>query len=255
MRKVMVTFSGAAYNDTTRFIAERATSLGADDCWVFDDRYLLNTGFVDRNRFLYDAEPKFGFGFCGWKAAIISDALDHLEDGDVVFYTDADCYPIGADFSKVFDACGKAGGVFLFAEQGCSMLRFTKKDCYLAMGQPLADGEIAAGRFSVWQKGPFLPKQMLAEWWAYSVNPRCMLWDHSILSADHPEFARHTTEQSVLSVLAKKYSVLLHRTPDQNGSIPQDYDIYPQILLQVGCTGNRADLSGSAYRNIPWEKK
>ena len=255
MRKIVLTFSGAAYDPMTRITAETATSLGADECWVLDDKWLLSTGYVEANRFLYEADPTFGFGSCSWKSFCISTAMDHLQDGDCVFYWDGDTHPIGANFSKVFDACDKAGGVFLFAEQGCSTLRFTKKDCFLAMGIPIADSEIAAGRFSVWQKGSFLAKQMLAEWWAYSVNPRCMLWDHSILAPDHPEFARHTTEQSVLSLLAQKYKVPLHRTPDQWGSIPQDYDIYPQVLLQVGCTGDRSNLSGSAYRNIPWEKK
>src|ERR1017187_70140 len=250
MRKILVTFGGKAYDERIKVTVERAPTLGADAVWVFDDKWLLTTGFVDHNRFLYDANPKFGFGYCGWKAFVIQSALDRLENGDVVFYVDADTFPIGKPFGQVFDACDKAGGVFLFAEQGCSSLHYTKKDCFLAMGVPLEDGEIAAGRFSLWQKGPFLPKQMLAEWWAYSVNPRCMLWDHSILAPDHPEFARHCTEQSVLTLLKQKYQIPLHRTPDQWGSVDKDYDLYPQILEQKWAEGDRSDVSGSQYRNI-----
>jgi hypothetical protein len=258
MRKILVTFGGKAYDTQTAITVREAPKLGADEVWVFDDKWLLETGFCRYSPFLYDAEPKrheghskFGFGYCGWKAFVISSALERLKDNDVVFYVDADTHPIGNPFGQVFDACAKAGGVFLFEEQGCSTLRFTKRDCWTAMGLPLKESIIAAGRFSLWQKGSFLAKQMLAEWWTYSINPRCMLWDSSILTPDHPEFARHTTEQSVLSLLAQKYDIPLHRTPDQWGSVPKDYELYQQILLQVGATGNREDVSGSVYRNFP----
>lgn len=253
MRRAYVTFSGAAYDETTALIVERAPKLGADAVMVFDDRWLIDTGYVDANRWLYDAEPKFGFGYCSWKAFTILSAMDRLEDGDVVFYVDADTFPIGAPFGQLFDACAAAGGVFLFEEQGCSNLTFTKADCMVAMGLSVADATIAAGRFSLWRKGSFLARQMLSEWWAYSVNPRCMLWDHSVIVPDQPEFRRHTTEQSVLTQLARKYGVRLHRTPDQNGSLglyADDDALYPQILEQRWCTGNRGDLSGSRFRTV-----
>ncbi len=253
MRKILLTFSGRAYDATTALTVERAPRLGADQVWVYDDKWLIDSGYVAANKWLYDANPKFGFGYCSWKAFVILSAMDRLADGDVLFYVDADTYPLNAPFGQVFDACAAAGGVFLFEEQGCSNLRFTKADCMVAMGLPIGDATIAAGRFSVWQKGPFLPRQILTEWWAYSVNPRCMLWDHSIIVKDQPEFARHTTEQSVLTQLARKYSIRLHRTPDQNGSLglyADDDALYQQILEQKWCAGDRTNLRGSTYRNI-----
>ncbi len=254
MRKILLTFSGRAYDYATKLTVERAPKLGADQVWVFDDKWLLETGYVALNKWLYDAEPKFGFGYCSWKAFVILSAMDRLADGDVVFYADADTYPLDKPFGQVFEACAAAGGVFLFEEQGCSNLHYTKADCMVAMGLPIGDATIAAGRFSVWQKGPFLARQVLAEWWAYSVNPRCMLWDRSVIVKDQPQFARHTTEQSVLTQLARKYSIRLHRTPDQNGSFglyADDDALYRQIFEQLWCKGNRADLRGSSYRNIP----
>lgn len=254
MRKILVTFGGRAYDASIAVTIERAPRLGVDDVWVYDDKWLIDSGYVAVNKWLYDAEPKFGFGYCSWKAFVVASALDRLACGDVVFYVDADTYPLDKPVGQLFDACAAAGGVFLFEEQGCSNLHYTKADCMVAMGLPIAECTIAAGRFSLWQKGPFLARQMLAEWWAYSVNPRCMLWDRSVIVPDQPEFARHTTEQSVLTNLARKYGIPLHRTPDQNGSIglyAADDALYAQVFEQKWCTGNRADLSGSRYRNIP----
>ena len=68
----------------------------------------------------------------------------------------------------------------LFEEQA-SNIRFTKRGCRLVMGVPDGDGPHACGRFSLWQKGSFIARQMLNEWWAYSINRECQLWDGSHL--------------------------------------------------------------------------
>jgi len=269
MRKVTVTFSGKAYDETTRLIVERAPQMGADEVMVFDDRWLIETDFYRLNRWIFEAPSrihgegpngplhKHGFGWTSWKAFVISSAMDRLNDGDVILYLDADTYPV-APFGQLFDACAHEGGLYLFAEMGCSNLRYTKADCHLVMGLPVEDGPHGCARFSLWQKGPFLPRQALAQWWAYSINPRCSLWDSSILQPDPPEYYRNSAEQSVLTNISRLYGLPLHRTPDQAGAWnpanqpekPADWDLYGQVFEQLYRVGNRGDLSGSSYRNV-----
>ncbi len=224
---------------------------------VYDDKWLIESGYVDRNRWLFEARSQIqntghwyqhGFGWCSWKGFILLDAFERMQPGDVALYLDADTFPI-APFGQLFEAAEREGGVFLF-DEGVSNARFTKADCMAVMGLPIADGAHACGRFSFWQKGPFLPRQMLTEWWAYSINPRCTLWDTSVLVPDPPAYFRNSTEQSVLSNLAIKYGIPLHRSPDGTPSCSLDTDLYPQVFEQVWCAGDRADTSGSSYRNI-----
>lgn len=257
MRKVLVTFGGAAYDETTGEMILQAgfAGLGASHVWVYDDKWLMEqTEYYDVNAWIFAAKSRIhgegqhgaiyqhGFGWCSWKAFIIQSAWDRLKDGDVVLYLDADCYPV-APFGHLFDACSAAGGVYLF-EEHASSLRFTKGDCFAVMGLPYEEIPHACGRFSLWQKGSFLARQMLAEWWAYSINPRCTLWDSSILVKDKPEYYRNSTEQSVLSNLAAKYSIPLHPIPDQGG-LPEN-----RLFHQEWCKGDRSDYSGSKYRNV-----
>lgn len=262
MKRVIATFSGRAYDPTTKLTVERAPVMGADQVMVFDDKWLIGTGYTTVNKWLFDAtsriqdEPtvyKHGFGWCSWKAFVILSAWDRVQDGDVVMYLDGDTFPV-APFGQLFDACDRAGGVFIF-EEVASNLRFTKAECMLVMGLPIEDGTHACGRFSLWQKGSFLARQILAEWWAYSINPYCTLWGRSTLVKDPPEYYRNSTEQSVLTNLAHKYNIPLHRTPDQFGApqpgVPcKDLDLYPQVFEQKWCAGDRTDLSGSSYRNL-----
>lgn len=261
MKRILLTFSGQAYNDLTAITVERGPNMGADAVWVYDDRWLIESGYHEINRWLFEAtckiqdEPhvhKHGFGWCSWKGFIISHAFNRLQDGDIVLYLDADTYPI-RDFGKLFDTAGREG-VVLF-EEVASNLRFTKADVGAAMGVPVTDGTMACGRFSLWKKGHFLAHQMLAEWWAYSINPRCTLWDRSVLVKDPPEYYRNSTEQSVLTQLQRKYNLPLHRGPDLWGA-PQsgetrDMEAYPEpVFEQKWCAGDRSNLSGSRYRNV-----
>ncbi len=274
MRRVVCTFSGKAYNVTTAIIEQCSLSgkWGANDVLVFDDKWLLSTDYYRVNRWLFDAKScihgegnsgavyQHGFGWCSWKSFVIQSAWDRMQDGDIVLYLDADTYPV-APFGMLFDQCADEGGVMLFEEQA-SNLRFTKRGCRLVMGIPDGDGPHACGRFSLWQKGSFIARQMLAEWWAYSINRECTLWDGSRLTdlggnacGDPPEYYRHSTEQSVLSNLAIKYGIPLHRAPDQGGYplVPgaKDAELYPvQLFEQKWCEGDRSDLSGSSYRNV-----
>ncbi len=263
MKKVYITFSGAAYDSTTAKIVQDGPRLGVDEVLVYDDRWLIGHPFYQLNRWIFEREPKFGFGWCCWKPLIILEEMKRLEHGDLVLYTDADTFPI-ADLSPLFELC-RRDQIVLFEAQGCLHNRFTKRDCLLVMNSDKPehrDTVMACGRFQLFQKGSWLVQQFLYEWLAYNLNPLCQFsdtlqssWQTSMLASEHATYARHSAEQSVLGLLALRYGIKLHREACQFGwprleGAGQPEDDYPQLFEQVYCQGNRADLSGSRYRNV-----
>ncbi len=50
-------------------------------------------------------------GYCSWKALLFFECFRKLDDGDVVFYVDADCKPIG-DLTPIFDIAARDGACF-----------------------------------------------------------------------------------------------------------------------------------------------
>lgn len=266
MRRVYITFSGRAYDETTAKIVNDAPKFGATDVWVYDDRWLEEKadgqpGFRSVNQWLWETQRKFGFGWCAWKPYIILDALARLSYGDVVLYTDADTYPI-ADLSVLFEECAREG-IVLFNAQGWINRRVVRRDCFIAMGQDQEryhNGNHACGRFQLFRKGNYLGQQVLMEWLAYSVNPLCQQWHEyqSKYGAEFSDFYVHRTEQSVLSLLANKYAIPLYREAcgfgwpidlaycEANGILGR----YPQLFRQEDARGPRT-LEGSRFRNVP----
>ena len=277
MKNILITFAGRAYDPRVARTVQDAPGFGAEEVLVYDDRFIIENvdahgrSFRSVNTWLWETKRKFGFGWCSWKPYVIMHALSRCNNGDVVFYVDADCVPI-ADLTPVFNQARNLG-IVLFDAQGWTNERVVRRDCFIAMGQDeprYHQGKHACGRFSAFCKGDYLSQQLLMEWLTYSVNPLCQQWgDYQsqygkdladfTKNLSHPDGGEHRTEQAVLSLLAAKYDIQLHREACQFGwPIDREYcaahnivaDLYPQLFHQEYCQGDRTDLSGSRFRNV-----
>lgn len=260
-KRIYITFSGAAYDETTSRIVEFAPKFGADQVFVYDDRWLMGREFYHVNKWLWTypdtQEPKRkprGFGWFCWKPYVIMHALEHYcQPGDIVLYTDADTFPIH-DFSMLYDECARIGGTMLFNAYGCDHAQWCKTDCSLVMGnwpEFWGDKDHGVARFMLFQKGPWQVQQFLMEWLTYSINPVATTFEPSFLRGDPVNFHEHRTEQAIMTNLAYKYGHKLYREACQNAATqPEDQELYPQLFTQVGCHANGKSLEGSRYRNV-----
>jgi len=257
MKKIYITFSGSAYDATTEKIVQHAPRFGADEVLVYDDVWLTGTDFHRHNQWLWQHPGwngrKLGFGWFAWKPFVILDALDRLQEGDIVLYTDADTHPI-ADFSMLYDECARIGGAMLFNAYGCDNRYYCKRDAFVVMGQdypPYTDHRTAGvARFMLFRKGPWRPRQFLYEWLTYAVNPKATTFDASTIAPELPGFGEHRTEQAIMTLLAYKYDYKLYREACQFGAAhPEDKELYGQLFEQVGGTGPRT-MAGSRFRNV-----
>lgn len=254
MRKVLVTFGGRAYDLNIALTMQNKDISGVDDIRVYDDAWLLQTPFYETNRWIFERKPQNHLGHCCWKPLIILDTMKGLNWGDVVLYVDGDTSPI-ANLDPLFEIARREK-VVLFEATGCDNLRFTKAECFAAiLGKAPFSSQHACGRFQLFTCGNMFANQLLLEWQTYMLNPLCQFDEGSTTMPDQPEFFRNSADQSVLSMLALKYNIPLHREACQYGwpahpGIGQPGDTYPQLFHQEWATGDRNDVSGSRFRNV-----
>lgn len=269
MRRILITFSGAAYDHTTKEIVERTPGFGVDEVRVYDDKWLLEQEFYRLNKQWWSTpDTKYnipggrGFGWFIWKPFLLLHALENAKIGDIVLFTDADTYPI-ADLGCIFERCTMEQ-IVLFKAQGCRHENYCKRDTFIVMGQ---DDPIwryrqhAVARFMLFQKGSWKVQQFLMEWLTYCLNPFANTFDTSRIhlqgmnhcsSWEHAELYEPRCEQAILTNLAHKYGIPLHREADQSGKACESYEDtwMPRLFHQDGNCGDKNDLSGSAYRNV-----
>lgn len=250
---VYITFGGAAYDRTTKTVFEARIS-GVDDVRVYDDKWLMTQDFYRQNKWLWDHPHKRGFGWYAWKPYIIWHALESLglDDGDVVLYVDADCVPI-APLGVLFDTCRNEGGIMLFASEGHRQIEWCKQDCYNVMGQG-EDFNAPAGvaRFMLFEKGPWRTTQFIMEWLTYCVNPYANTFDRSV-DGERSDFIEHRAEQAIMTNLAHKYGIPLHREACGAGEgIDRDRHLYGQLFVQLNDDTEHvtSEPVGSAYFNV-----
>jgi hypothetical protein len=122
------------------------------------------------------------------------------------------------------------------------------------MGQTIDYGAPAGvARFALFQKGPWKVTQFLMEWLTYCVNPTTTTFDRSVLGAEVPGFIEHRTEQAIMSNLAHKYHIELHREACQSGNgSSRDRHLYQQLFVQHDDDVEHvtAPVQGSAFANI-----
>ena len=255
MKKILITFGGDIYDETTKLVVENGLKYGADEVWVYDDLWLTQQDFYKQNSYFWEHPHKRGFGWYIWKPFIIWHALQKLEDGDIVMFTDADCYPI-ANFSILYDICNWDGGIMLFAAETHKQWKWCKRDTYIVMAQDkeeYRDVQAGVARFMLFQKGVWKSTQFLMEWLTYCVNPLANTFDPSVLGTELDGFIEARAEQAIMSNLSYKYKLKLYRELCEGGAgSSRDRDLYQQLFSQVNPhkIKKTAEVKGSKYFNI-----
>ena len=231
MKKLLIAFSGKRYDATTKLIVENGPKCGVDEVRIYDDRWLIDQHpeFIEaRKDLFYDAEGKWtrGFGWFCWKPFVILDALERFcNDGDVVMYTDADCYPMN-DLTPFYDHADKHG-VMLFAAAGFKQGHWCKRDCDDEMGMSFREKQAGNARYMLFKKGATVHKEnviggdvrdeILKPWLHYASIKKATTFEKS--ENEYPDLQQHRCEQAILTNLAHWYGIPLHRPPCEDGAV------------------------------------
>ena len=81
----LVTFANENFYDRQKYLEEYAQSLGMGG-YSYTHEWLKEQDFYEENKNILQDET--GLGYFLWKSYIINDAINKMEDGDILFYTD-----------------------------------------------------------------------------------------------------------------------------------------------------------------------
>lgn len=171
---------------------------------------------------------KRGGGLWLWKPYFITKVLNEIEDGDTLFYCDSGSFFI-RNVQRIFarmDCEFWISDIPLLEKQFTRKATFEKMGC---LGPIYEDTNQMQSGFIAIKKNDFTVK-LMNEWLR-------LCEDKTILSPDEgiecSEFISHREDQSVLSLLCKKYGISPYLDPTQYGVLPEKYYYYKEYIFRI----------------------
>jgi len=219
--KILINFANAKFETARKYNSKMGLKYGGFDKVTEYKIEDLDPEFREKYKDILSI--KRGGGQWLWKPYIVLDALKKAEDGDIIFYLDS-----GAYFIKNVDLILKEMGDDWLYVTDIPLIEknFTKPSCFVNMGcdedKYKYTNQIQSGYIAI--RNCEIARKFFEEWLLYSEDPGCLLslGDFPPTENVGEEFLTHREDQSVLSLLCKKWGIKQHRDPSQNGFFDAD---------------------------------
>lgn len=211
---IFVTASNSLYRNVCKYNAYCATRYGKfDKIVVYDIDTMIDEDYRQQHADVLSIER--GAGLWLWKVYFINKALkEECHEGDILFYADAASFffrsvkPVVQKMRDDIFACNVP-----YIEE-----EFTKSETLKQMGlneERFTKSRQFQASFMAFRKTPFTIK-FVEEWKKYCEDFRLMSSD-SYIGKQIPSFVAHRNDQSIFSLLCKKYGVQPSEDPSQFG--------------------------------------
>lgn len=234
---IAINFADNGFKKAQRLNSKTAKKWGADKVIEYGPED-IDEDFTERNRDILSA--KKGNGFYLWKPYFLNKTYKELQDGDYLIYTDSGSVYVNK-IQYLIDCMEKEQlNLMVFSlEKEMLEKKYTKRDAFILMGcdsEEYAETPQSIGGYVVMKKSPFVEK-FLAEDLEYAQDSRIITEQPNTQGvSNYEEYITHRHDQSVWSLMSKKYKLKRFRDPSQFGMINyyesevEARSTFPQII-------------------------
>lgn len=205
-----------SFGDSRYKISRERLQEQAEDFDLFETIHLYNEYDLSesfRQDFLEQLRAEVrGFGYWVWKPRIILDTLDKIDNGDILLYLDMGCHLNSRGKEKLLAYCEEVKQ----NESGflVSQLELIRKECFWTKGDLLDYFRMRGEKgiyFPQYQAGIlFIRKEpktvsLIHSWLDVYYEDFHLADDTPSRSPNEPGFVEHRHDQSILSLLLKRY--------------------------------------------------
>lgn len=162
-------------------------------------------------------EQARGGGYWLWKPYVIQKALNAANDGDFVFYCDSGSFFLSSIDPLINLSLIEKQDIICFSVGGDALESlYTKRDAFILMNcdtlNYINSLQIMGG-YSLWRKSDVSMK-FVDEWLKYASDERILTdIENECGEKNYEGFRDHRHDQSIFSLLSKKYKLTPHRAP------------------------------------------
>ena len=232
MKKYHINYAAGRYLKAQEYCSNSAKNFGFDEVFSFGPKD-LDREFVQKN--IGILQQQRGAGYWIWKPYFILKTLEKMNEGDLLAYSDSGSYYQSSPQPLIDLLHREEKGVLSFELKGLLEKEYTKRDAFVLMGldDPKYSESSQREATYIWLIKNEFTMSLIREYLEYAQDER-IITDLPSQSPNHAEFKDHRHDQSIWSLLCKKYDIRPHKLISQWGEGMKDdfpEDAYGQICM------------------------
>lgn len=237
--KFAINYADDNFKKHQKYNTWTALSIGNFDAVIQYGPECLNDDFKSRNDHIL--RHKRGAGYWLWKPYIIKDALNRIDEDDYLFYCDSGMFYIQSIDLLIQEMEKNHDQIMIFEINQKEML-WSKRDALILMNCDIEkyynSCQILGGCLLI--KNTFKNRCFIDEWLFYAQDERILTDIPNQLGKDnYKDFKCHRHDQTILSLLSKKYELKPYRFPAVSPGYINDVAVsrqyeshYPRVLIE-----------------------
>src|SRR3990172_10896734 len=229
--KILINYADTRFIESQKLNSSTGLNVGGFDRVISYGRKDIDEPFYQQNKSILDSRR--GAGYWLWKPYIILKALEQSNNDDIIFYCDSGSYFIDS-MKPLFKLLESQDIISFQLEDFHVEKKWTKRDTFVLIGldEPkYFDTPQRLGGFQLIRNSPFSLK-FYREYLAFAQNPQIITdIPNQCGKPNYPEFKDNRDDQSIFSLLTKKYNLPAYRDLSQCGNYLITPDsVYKQII-------------------------
>lgn len=233
MKKYHINFAHNRYLKSQEYCSQSAKQVGFDEIISYRDKD-IDHEFKNKNSYIFSQAR--GYSYWLWKPYFIDKTLEKMQDGDLLVYSDSGSYYQSSVQPLIDRIKNDKHGVLSFELNGLFEKEYTKRDAFILMDLDKDKYTQSSQREAtyIWIIKNDFTVNLVKEYLEFAQNENIITDLPNTMGENYPGFKDHRHDQSIWSLLCKKYDIEPHRLISQHGlHLLKEYpnDTYGQITL------------------------
>ncbi len=235
--KVLINYANHRFKCSQKLNTKTGLKYGGFDKVITYSHEDIEKDFYEQNKKILG--QRRGNGYWLWKPYFIKKTLEQLNPGDFLFYCDAGAYFINPIDPLIEISLEHNLDILSFEHFERFEYEWTKRDAFILMDCDTPDYTESRQRlssFSLWRKSVFT-MDFLNEFLKFAKDERILTdIDNKCGYPNYKNFKENRHDQSIFSLLTKKYNLQSFRDPSQMGNkYKKNYPIskYGQLIVST----------------------